>query len=63
MSLLKAAVAAGGLLEPLRGKFNDEYGEWDEVKYGPVPLWRRDAKGRPRLLGIPFPRLFRGDRK
>jgi len=63
MGLLGWAVAAGGALAPLKGKFNDQHGEWDEVRYGPIPFWRRDTHGRPRLLGIPFGRWIRGPRK
>ena len=63
MSLIKKAVAAGTIFAPLTGKFNDDYNECDELKYGPLTLWRRDEKGNPRLLGIPFPRWFRGPRK
>jgi hypothetical protein len=62
IGLLAKAVAAGGVLAPLKGTFNDAHGEWDEVKYGPIPVWRRDKKGRPRLLGIPFGRWIRGPR-
>jgi len=56
MSLLRKAVAAQGLLALLKGKYNDAYGEWDEVSYAGIPLWRRDAKGKGSILGIPVRR-------
>ena len=57
MSLLKKAVASRGLFAPLRGKYNATYGEWDEVTYAGIPLWRRDAQGKGSILGIPVRRL------
>jgi hypothetical protein len=56
-----AAVAA--VLAPLDVKRDEQHGEVERVAYARVPLFWRDAKGRPRVIGIPFPRWARGDRK
>ncbi len=56
-ALGKAVASTAGILAPLRGTYNEDAGEWDELRYGPIPFWKRDKNGKPRLFGIPFPRL------
>lgn len=56
-----AAVAAA--LAPLDVERDEQHGEINRVAYARVPLFWRDDKGRPRVIGIPFPRWVRGKRK
>ena len=37
-------------------------GEIDKVTFAKVPLFTRDERGNPKVLGIPFRRWFRGSR-
>lgn len=47
-------VAAAGALVNIT--INDEYNEVDRLTFAGVPLFKRDEKGNPRILGIPFKR-------
>ncbi len=42
---------------------DEEHGEVSTFRVAGVPLFRRDDRGRPRVLGIRFPRWIRGPRK
>jgi hypothetical protein len=53
----------GAVLAPLDVQRDEEHGEIKRVTYARVPLFWRDEAGRPRVLGIPFPRWVRGERK
>ena len=57
------ASAIGAVLSRIRVERDEERGEVQSVKLGPVPLFQRDASGRPRVLGIRFPRWARGPRQ
>jgi hypothetical protein len=46
----------------LRVVRDDEHNEVLSVHLGPIPLFKRDEAGRPRVLGIRFPRWARGPR-
>lgn len=53
-----AAVAA-----LIRAEYDHEHQEYTAVRIAGVPVFKRDANGRPRVFGIPFGRWIRGPRK
>jgi hypothetical protein len=57
------AVTASTVLGLVHVVRDDEHGEIQSFTLGPAALFWRDQKGRPRVLGIPFGRWFRGPRK
>jgi hypothetical protein len=63
MALPGIVAAVGAALAPLEVNRDDERNEVTRVAYARVPLFWRDSKGRPRVLGVPFPRWVRGARK
>lgn len=59
----KIAATASTIAGAINVIRDDEHGEIESVTAGPVAVFWRDAKGNPRVLGIPFGRWFRGPRK
>lgn len=59
-TILTGAAAIAALVKAER---NDELDEYERVSIAGVPVFRRDAKGNPRVLGIPFGRWIRGPRR
>ena len=57
------ASAISAVAARLRVVRDEESDEVFSVHLGPVPLFKRDEQGRPRVLGIRFPRWARGPRK
>lgn len=55
--------AVGAVTAPLDVELDEQHEEIKRVAYARVPLFWRDRHGRPRVLGIPFPRWVRGQRK
>jgi hypothetical protein len=55
--------AVSAVLAPLDVQRDEQRDEVSRVTYARVPLFWRDEHGRPRVLGVPFPRWVRGERK
>ncbi len=52
----KVATAASGLAVLVNVQMNDEHHEVESVRLAGIPLFKRDAEGNPRVLGIKFKR-------
>ena len=52
----RVVTLVGAVLAPLKVERNERFNEIELVRYAFVPLFFRDVDGRPRVLGIPFPR-------
>ncbi len=52
----KAAGAAGAIAAMVNITRNDVHDEIERVTFAGLPLFKRDAKGNPRVLGIRFKR-------
>lgn len=52
----KAAGTAAGVWAMVNVTVNDVHHEVDRVTFAGIPLFKRDDKGNPRILGIPFKR-------
>lgn len=59
----RAATFVAALTAPLEVERDHAHDEVTRVSYARIPLFSRDESGRPRVLGIPFPRWLRGPRK
>ena len=59
----KVLTGAAALAAAVKVELHPERDEVERVSVLGVPLFKRDEDGRPRVLGIPFPRLFRGPRR
>jgi diadenosine tetraphosphate (Ap4A) HIT family hydrolase len=57
----KAAGAAAGVAALVNVQMNDVHHEIDKVSFAGIPLFKRDDKGNPSILGIRF-RRRRGPR-
>jgi len=59
----KVVKGAAALAALVSAEIDVEHGEVQEFEVVGVPLfWREPVTGRPRVLGIPFPRWIRGER-
>ena len=59
----KVLTGAAALAAALKVEVDETHGEVARVTVLGVPLFFRDAAtGRPRILGVPFPRWIRGSR-
>jgi hypothetical protein len=54
---------AAALAASIKVERSDEHDEVERVDVLGVPLFKRDERGNPRILGIPFRRWIRGPRK
>ncbi len=52
----KVAGAAGAVMALVNITHNDVHDEVDRVTFAGLPIFKRDAKGNPRVLGIRFKR-------
>lgn len=52
----QAAGAVAGVAALVNITVNDVHAEVDRVTFAGIPLFARDARGNPRILGIPFRR-------
>lgn len=52
----KAAGAAAAAAALVNITINDVHNEVERVTFAGIPLFKRDDKGNPRILGIPFKR-------
>lgn len=53
----KAASTAATAAALVKITINEEHGgEVESVRFAGIPLFKRDAAGNPRVLGIPFKR-------
>lgn len=59
--LKQAAKTAGALAVLVSVEKNDVHNEVEAVRFAGLPIFKRDAKGNPRIFGIRFKRL-RGPR-
>jgi len=58
----KVLTGAAALAAAVKVELHPERDEVEKVTVLGVPLFKRDDDGRPRVLGIPFARWFRGRR-
>ncbi len=70
MDLKDAAKKGGAVLtgvaaleRALSVDIDEKHDEVSKVAVCGVPLFRRDARGNPKILGIKFPRWIRGPRE
>jgi hypothetical protein len=54
---------AAALAATIKAEYNEQHGEYDKVTIAGIPVFKRDERGNPKLLGIPFGRWVRGPRK
>jgi len=50
------------IAESVKVELNEDHEEVERVQVLGVPLFQRDDAGRPRVLGVRFPRWIRGPR-
>lgn len=59
----RVLTGASALAAAVSAHYNAEHDEFDRVTVLGVPLFLRDERGNPRVLGIPFRRWIRGPRR
>lgn len=59
----KVLTGAAAIAALVKADYNEQHDEYDRVSIAGVPLFRRDERGNPRVLGIPFGRWIRGPRR
>jgi hypothetical protein len=59
----KVLTGAAAVAAAVKVTLDEEHDEVAKVQVLGVPLFKRDDAGRPRVLGIPFPRWIRGPRR
>lgn len=59
----KVLTGAAALGAALSVDIDEEHAEVKRVAVLGVPVFKRDEAGRPRVLGVPFPRWIKGPRR